>query len=164
VRLTHSARASRSALVARNFQGTRELARCRLLDDESESNPLLARLMSEAVTALYLLGNGHTANLSPRVTNGNWEYNGPAGDTECHALWAAFRRARTHRQRLMLILEAQTLLRAAKLVDRAKVRGTPEWRAERDAKIAADPRPWDVLTKFYRVSKRDVRRAKIAAR
>jgi hypothetical protein len=143
-------------IEARIFQGVKELARSRLLDDPSGPNDVLDELMSKAVTGLYLVANGGTASLADKVTNGNKEYTGPNDDVTCARLLDAFTAARTHRERLMLILQAQEQLQAARLVDRRRVRGTPEWRSV----IKADPRSLRAIAAAYDVSVKVVRTIK----
>lgn len=128
--------------------------RARLLDRESDRHPILDALLDLALTQMMMTGDGSTASLNAKVSGGGHHdseapRSGLAEDVE--RLAGRYLEARTHRQRLVVIKEAQDAavrLRYAPKCDPALVRGTREWRQM----IAHDPRPRRVVQVRYQVS------------
>lgn len=66
--------------------------------------------------------------------------------------WDYYYGATTHRGRLRVILEAQTLARRWTTSDPSLIKGTEAWKA----RLAADGRPYRVLQRAYGVSSKTV--------
>lgn len=165
--LTFSARADGAPVAhAVNYaeMGERATATRRnvLLDSRTDSHPILDHLMSAAVTGLYLVADGGSMSLAERVSGGHSASRAPTGGEDYHDLMADYYRCSTHRQRLVVIREAQETLRRIRhsmSVDRSLIPKTPEWKAA----IRNDPRPVRVLADVYGIGKSTVARLKAEA-
>jgi len=138
-----------------------KIPRCALLDSPSDPHSLLDRLMGHAVTRLYLVANGATMRIDgpfPRRSR-YVESDMPAADMTCHWLAVRYAAARSHRDRLHLIREAQEAHRAAtKRPNPAKIPGSPEQRRAIAAAYDA-VQSLRVVGEMFGVNKDTVRKA-----
>lgn len=119
------------------------------LDESSEPHPWLDALMHDALLGIYLRSDGGTASLRERVTS-SATANAPRSGLwqDIDEIERDYKRSRTHRQRLHVIKRAQEVgVALARPADRAKRKGTPEWKAA----ICADPRSSRDCAKDYGV-------------
>ena len=127
-----------------------KIPRCVLLDKPAPAHPILNALMREAIEGLILTNDGSVASWSRRVTGSR----SPVSPTSTlgqlvEALLRAYIASQTHRERIVVIKDAQTALAERKFApDRSKVRGTLEWKAA----IAKDARSLRALARIYGVS------------
>lgn len=135
------------------------------LDVSCECPPMLDALMRRAIDRVILLANGPAAGYYgvERTVNGNLD-KGPiqmATDEEgAILLLRRFDRARTNRERLLVIAYAQRIAKRFAKADQSRIRGTAEW----ERKIGLDPRPYTQLQDAYGVSSKTIARIKKAAR
>jgi hypothetical protein len=134
-----------------------------VLDKPSEPRPFFNALMDLALLRLRLAANGATGAWGPDAAMRKGTSAGSRmllADSDTYAVdqlaWDYYYGASTHRGRLRVLKQAQEMARSATTSDPGLRKGTQEWRQ----RIAADPRPYSVLTHVYAVSKRDVVRFK----
>lgn len=131
-----------------------------VLDIPSEPHPWLNALMDHAILRLMLLANGAVMPLTERVTSTRsakapGTYNGADVDRLAYK----FQRAKTHRERLLIIKAAQdkaTVFTHSRSPDPSLVKGTREWRQ----RLAMDPRPRRVVALDYGASSKTITAAK----
>lgn len=146
----------------RDWYGSPDAPRRRLLDKPSKPHPILSLLMDEALRRIMLTSDGAIMALRERVTGSYADTRTPTSDLAAmiDSLGERFCKCKTHRARFLVIKEAQAI--AARLryaPDRSVVRNTSEWRE----KVAQDPRPCRIAAEVYGVSFGTVRRIKKAA-
>lgn len=124
-----------------------------LLDTPSEPHPLLNIIMDRTLIKLSMIANGATqawgpdAGMRPGSKGESREPTATDVWTVDQLAWDFQYGASTHRGRLRIILQAQTMLKRAK-ADSALIRGTAAWKA----RIAEDPRSARACAADYGVS------------
>jgi hypothetical protein len=149
--------------VRREFLPEGHLERRPLLDKKTEPHPILDFLMDEALTRILLVSDGAVAALKKRTTgskptSADLRRRQAAKDVPLDLvgiidnLDARYEQCKTHRARLAVIKEAQTVAVALRYAPRSEQRGTVEWKAT----IGRDIRSCRIVAGVYGVSLRDV--------
>lgn len=133
--------------------------RSRLLDKPSDAHPILSALMDETLLRIMLVSDGAVMALRERTTGSKAGTMTPSSElaTIVNELDQRFERCKTHRARLTVIKQAQSIgVRLRYAPDRSLIRDTEEWREA----VAADSRSCRDLAEIWGVSHMTIARIK----
>lgn len=125
-----------------------------LLDKPSDPHPILSALMDEALTRILLTADGAVMPLKERTTGSKATSSAPTSALAetLDGLTGRFTACKTHRARMLVIVDAQMTADRLQYAPRAEQRGTLEWKQA----IGHDERPCRIVASVYGVSLRDV--------